>query len=233
MAFLSDALARVKPLPTIAVSSKARELKAAGKDVISLGAGQPHIEHAGNIKRAAIKVIRYAQSEYMNVDGIPQAKVNPSDVTSSGRTVWITSWLNGHGVAWRKVGHHQTQRDGDAQPWRRGCSSGALLVSYPEIVLLAAGRCVFAEAGIEMKFKLEPRDAGAVHHAEDKRVIFSHPWNPTGAAYTRAQRKALADAPMRHPYVRVLSDNMQEHLVDDGSSSCCPRRGSPAFTSAC
>ncbi|MBJ7533990.1 pyridoxal phosphate-dependent aminotransferase [Rhodomicrobium vannielii ATCC 17100] len=225
MAFLSDALARVKPSPTIAVSSKARELKAAGKDVISLGAGEPDFDTPDNIKEAAIKAIRDGKTKYTNVDGIPELKqaicakfkrennldYKPSQVmvAPGGKKVIFNAMV-------------ATLNPGDevvipAPYW----------VSYPDIVLLAGGTCVFAEAGIGTKFKLSPETLEAAITPRTKWVIFNHPSNPTGAAYTRDELKALTDVLLRHPQVWVLSDDMYEHLVYDGFNFTTPAEVEP------
>ncbi|KAI93478.1 aspartate aminotransferase [Rhodomicrobium udaipurense JA643] len=225
MAFLSDALARVKPSPTIAVSSKARELKAAGKDVISLGAGEPDFDTPDNIKEAAIKAIRDGKTKYTNVDGIPELKqaicakfkrennldYKPSQVMAApgGKKVIFNAMV-------------ATLNPGDevvipAPYW----------VSYPDIVLLAGGTCVFAEAGIGTKFKLSPETLEAAITPRTKWVIFNHPSNPTGAAYTRDELKALTDVLLRHPQVWVLSDDMYEHLVYDGFTFTTPAEVEP------
>ncbi len=227
MAFLSDALARVKPSPTIAVSSKARDLKAAGKDVISLGAGEPDFDTPENIKEAAIKAIRDGKTKYTNVDGIPELKeaichkfkrengldYKPAQafVAPGGKKVIYNAMM-------------ATLNPGDevvipAPYW----------VSYPDIVLLAGGTPVFAEAGIETKFKLKPETLEAAITPKTKWLIFNHPSNPTGAAYSRTELKALTDVLMRHPHVWVLTDDMYEHLVYDGFEFTSPAQIEPGL----
>jgi aspartate aminotransferase len=227
MAFLSDALARVKPSPTIAVSSKARDLKAAGKDVISLGAGEPDFDTPENIKEAAIKAIRDGKTKYTNVDGIPELKeaicrkfkrenrldYKPAQafVAPGGKKVIYNAMM-------------ATLNPGDevvipAPYW----------VSYPDIVLLAGGTPVFAEAGIETKFKLKPETLETAITPKTKWLIFNHPSNPTGAAYTRSELKALTDVLMRHPQVWVLTDDMYEHLVYDGFEFTSPAQVEPGL----
>jgi aspartate aminotransferase len=227
MPFLSEALARVKPSPTIAVSSKARDLKAAGRDVISLGAGEPDFDTPDNIKEAAIKAIRDGKTKYTNVDGIPELKeaicrkfkrengldYKPAQafVAPGGKKVIYNAMM-------------ATLNPGDevvipAPYW----------VSYPDIVLLAGGTPVFAEAGIETKFKLKPETLEAAITPKTKWLIFNHPSNPTGAAYTRAELKALTDVLMRHPHVWVLTDDMYEHLVYDGFEFSSPAQVEPGL----
>ncbi len=227
MAFLSDALARVKPSPTLAVTAKARELKAAGKDVISLGAGEPDFDTPDNIKEAAIKAIRDGKTKYTNVEGIPELKdaickkfkrengldYKPSQafVAPGGKKVLFNAMM-------------ATLNPGDevvipAPYW----------VSYPDIVLLAGGQPVYAEAGIESGFKLSPETLEAAITPKTKWLIFNHPSNPTGAAYSRAELKGLTDVLMRHPHVWVLSDDMYEHLVYDGFEFSTPAQVEPGL----
>jgi aspartate aminotransferase len=227
MAFLSDALARVKPSPTLAVTAKARELKAAGKDVISLGAGEPDFDTPDNIKEAAIKAIWDGKTKYTNVDGIPELKeaickkfkrengldYKPSQafVAPGGKKIIFNAMM-------------ATLNPGDevvipAPYW----------VSYPDIVLLGGGQPVYAEAGIETKFKLRPETLEAAITPKTKWLIFNHPSNPTGAAYSRTELKALTDVLMRHPHVWVLSDDMYEHLVYDGFEFSTPAEVEPAL----
>jgi aspartate aminotransferase len=227
MAFLSDALARVKPSATIAVSSKARELKAAGRDVISLGAGEPDFDTPDNIKEAAIRAIWDGKTKYTNVDGIPELKeaicgkfkrengldYKPSQafVAPGGKKIIFNAMM-------------ATLNPGDevvipAPYW----------VSYPDIVLLAGGQPVFAEAGIETKFKLSPETLEAAITPKTKWLIFNHPSNPTGAAYSREELKALTDVLLRHPHVWVLTDDMYEHLVYDGFEFSTPAQVEPGL----
>ncbi len=227
MSFLSNALERVKPSLTIAVSSKARELQAAGKDVISLGAGEPDFDTPDNIKEAAIKAIRDGKTKYTNVEGIPELReaiVNkfkrengldykPSQafVSPGGKKVIFNALM-------------ATLNPGDevvipAPYW----------VSYPDMVLLAGGTPVFASAGIETRFKLKPDALEAAITPKTKWLIFNHPSNPTGAAYTRAELKALTDVLMRHPHVWVLTDDMYEHLVYDDFEFTSPAQVEPGL----
>ncbi len=227
MPFLSEALARVKPSPTIAVSSKARELKAAGRDVISLGAGEPDFDTPENVKEAAIRAIREGKTKYTNVEGIPELReaicakfkrengldYKPSQafVAPGGKKIIYNALM-------------ATLNPGDevvipAPYW----------VSYPDIVLLAGGTPVFAQAGIETKFKLRPEALEAAITPRTKWFIFNHPSNPTGAAYTRDELKALTDVLMRHPHVWVLTDDMYEHLVYDDFRFTTPAQVEPGL----
>ncbi|HMO07577.1 MAG TPA: pyridoxal phosphate-dependent aminotransferase [Paracoccaceae bacterium] len=227
MAFLSDTLARVKPSPTIAVTNKARELAAAGRDVIGLGAGEPDFDTPANIKAAAKAAIDAGRTKYTAVDGIPELKAaicakfarenglsyTPAQVTvgTGGKQTLYNAFV-------------ATLNPGDeviipAPYW----------VSYPDMVALAGGTPVFMPCGIESGFKLTPRQLEAAITPRTKWFIFNSPSNPTGAAYSRAEVKALTDVLLRHPQVWVMSDDMYEHLVFDGFSFATPAQVEPAL----
>ncbi len=213
MAFLADSLARIKPSATIAVTNKARELKAAGRDVIGLGAGEPDFDTPENIKEAAIKAIRDGKTKYTAVDGIPELKAaivekfkrenrieyKPSEISvgTGGKQVLFNALM-------------ATLNPGDevvipAPYW----------VSYPEIVALAGATPVEVPTTIESRYKLEPEALDRAITQKTKWVIFNSPSNPSGAAYTRDELRALADVLLKHPDVWVLTDDMYEHLVYD------------------
>jgi aspartate aminotransferase len=214
LAFLADRLSCIKPSATIAVTDKARALKLAGRDVIGLGAGEPDFDTPDNIKEAAMKAIRDGRaSKYTNVDGIAELKAavvakfkrengldyKPSQISISagGKQVLYNALV-------------ATLDPGDeviipAPYW----------VSYPEMVLLAGGKPVAATATAETGFKLRPEQLEAAITPKTKWLILNSPSNPTGAAYTRAELKALTDVLVKHPHVFVMSDDMYEHLVYD------------------
>jgi len=212
--FLSESLARIKPSPTIAVTQKARDLKAAGRDVIGLGAGEPDFDTPDNIKEAAIAAIRRGETKYTAVEGIPELRAavarkfkreNNLDYTPAqtfvapgGKAIVFNALL-------------ATLNPGDevicvAPYW----------VSYPDIVLLGGGKPVIVEARMEDGFRLTAQALEAAITAKTKWLIFNQPSNPTGACYTRAQLKALTDVLVKHPQVWVLTDDMYEHLVYGG-----------------
>ncbi len=210
---ISDALQRVKPSATIAVSTKANELKAAGEDVIGLGAGEPDFDTPENIKEAAIKAIHDGKTKYTAVDGIPELKDaicakfkrdneleyvrNQIHVSTGGKPVIYNAFL-------------ATLNPGDevviATPY---------WVSYPDMALLCGGEPVFAEARAEDNYKLKPEALEAAITPRTKWFVLNSPSNPSGAAYTADELKALAEVLLRHPQVWVLTDDMYEHLVYD------------------
>jgi aspartate aminotransferase len=228
MAFLADALARIKPSPTIAVTDKARALKAAGRDVIGLGAGEPDFDTPDNIKQAAIKAIEAGKaSKYTAVDGIPELKAaiarkfkrdNGLDYKASQ----IIVGTGGKQVLFNAL--MATLNPGDeviipAPYW----------VSYPDIVLLCGAKPVPVVARMEDGFKMKPEQLERAITPNTKWLIFNSPSNPTGAAYTRAEVKALTDVLMRHPHVWVLSDDMYEHLVYEDFEFFTPAQIEPSL----
>jgi aspartate aminotransferase len=214
MAFLADSLARIKPSATIAVTNKARELKAAGRDVIGLGAGEPDFDTPENIKEAAIRAIREGRTKYTAVDGIPELKAAISAKFKRENHVdyapdEITVGTGGKQVLYNAL--MATLNPGDevivpAPYW----------VSYPEMVALGGGMPVEVATTVASGFKLSPEALERAITPKTKWIIFNSPSNPTGAAYTRAELKALTDVLVRHPHVWVMTDDMYEHLVYDG-----------------
>ncbi|MBC7158025.1 MAG: pyridoxal phosphate-dependent aminotransferase [Rhodobacteraceae bacterium] len=227
MAFLSDMLARVKPSPTIAVTTKARELKAAGRDVIGLGAGEPDFDTPDNIKAAAKAAIDAGHTKYTAVDGIPELKAAICDKFARDNGLAYTPSQVTVGTGGKQVLYNAlvaTLNPGDevivpAPYW----------VSYPDMVLLAGGTPVVVEAGIETGFRMTPEALEAAITPRTKWLIFNSPSNPTGAGYTRDQLKALTDVLLRHPQVWVMSDDMYEHLVFDDFAFCTPAQVEPAL----
>ena len=227
MAFLSDTLARVKPSPTIAVTNKARELQAAGKDVIGLGAGEPDFDTPQNIKDAAKRAIDAGRTKYTAVDGIPELKAAICEKFRRENGLSYTPAQVTVGTGGKQILYNAlvaTLNPGDeviipAPYW----------VSYPDMVLLAGGTPVAVPAGIETQFKLSPEALEAAITPRTKWMIFNSPSNPTGAGYTRAELKALTDVLMRHPHVWVMSDDMYEHLVFDDFEFCTPAQVEPGL----
>jgi len=212
--FLAESLGRIQPSPTIAATQKARELKAAGRDIIGLAAGEPDHDTPDNIKEAAIAAIRRGETKYTNVEGIAELRaaivkkfkrennldytVAQTFVSPGGKAIIFNALL-------------ATLNPGDevicvAPYW----------VSYPDIVLLGGGTPVIVEAKLEDGFRLTPAALEAAITPKTKWLIFNQPSNPTGACYTPAQLKALTDVLLKHPQVWILTDDMYEHLVYGG-----------------
>ncbi len=211
MGFLSDALSRIKPSATIVITQKARDLKAQGRDVISLSVGEPDFDTPDNVKEAAIAAIRRGETKYPPVSGIVPLReaiarkfkrengldYKPSQtiVGTGGKQVIYNAML-------------ATLNPGDeviipAPYW----------VSYPEMVGLCGGTPVVVSTDMEHNFKLQPEPLERAITPKTKWIILNSPSNPTGGAYTRAELKAITDVLMRHPHVWVLTDDMYEHLT--------------------
>ncbi len=209
----SAALNRIKPSPTLAITTRVQELKKAGVDVIGLGAGEPDFDTPEFIKEAGIKAIRDGKTKYTNVDGTPELKeavqlkfkrdnaldyeLNQITVNAGGKHTLFNAMV-------------ATLDPGDevivpAPYW----------VSYPDVVLFAGGTPVFAAAGADQNYKLRPEQLEAVITPKTKWLILNSPSNPTGAAYSEAELKALGEVLERHPQVWIFADDMYEHIVFD------------------
>ncbi|CAK0761446.1 Aspartate/prephenate aminotransferase [Azospirillaceae bacterium] len=225
MSILAARLGRIKPSPTIAVTQKARDLQAAGRDVIGLGAGEPDFDTPDTIKAAAIEAINKGDTKYTAVDGTPALKkaivgkfkrengleYAPDQITvgSGGKQVLYNALV-------------ATLSPGDeviipAPYW----------VSYPDMVELAEGTPVIVPCPAEKGFKLQPADLERAITAKTKWIILNSPNNPTGAAYSRDEMKALTDVLIRHPQVWVMTDDIYEHLIYDGFVFATPAQVAP------
>jgi aspartate aminotransferase len=211
MAFLSDALGRIKPSPTIAITARAMELKAAGRDIISLSAGEPDFDTPAHIREAAKAAIDRGETRYTAPAGIPElrraitakfTRENRLDyapeqviVSTGGKQVLFNALL-------------ATVNPGDevivpAPYW----------VSYPDMVALAGGIPVVITGRLEQNFKITPEALDAAVTPRTKWLIFNSPSNPSGAGYARAELKALTDVLLAHPHVWVMTDDMYEHIA--------------------
>ena len=214
MSIISDSLKRIKPSPTIAVTQKARELRAAGKDIIGLGAGEPDFDTPDNIKEAAIKAIKDGDTKYTAVDGtqtLKQAIVDKfkRENNLNYSTDQITVGAGGKHVIYNLM--MATLNKGDeviipAPYW----------VSYPDIVLLSGATPIIVECSEEQGFKLTAKDLEAKITNNTKWVILNSPSNPTGACYSEQEIKNLAHVLKRKPHVNVLSDDIYEHIIYEG-----------------
>ncbi len=208
---VSEALKRVKPSATMAMSAKARALKAAGRDCIALSQGEPDFDTPENIKEAAIRAMREGKTKYTDVDGIPElkdaivakfkrengleytrAQIN---VSPGGKPVIFNAWM-------------ATINPGDeviipAPYW----------VSYPDMAIMCGGTPVFIDTSIESGFKIQPEALAKAITPHTKWLLLNSPSNPSGAAYTRAELKALAAVLIDYPHVLVITDDMYEHLT--------------------
>lgn len=214
MSLLAERLSRIKPSPTIAVTTKARELKAAGRDVIGLGAGEPDFDTPENVKRAAIAAIERGDTKYTAVDGTPELKQAIAakfkrDNGLSYAPEQITVGTGGKQVLYNAL--MATLDPGDEV-----IIPAPFWVSYPDMALLAEGEPVVVPCSQNAGFKLQAEDLEQAITGKTKWLILNSPSNPTGAAYTADELKALAEVLLRHPQVYVMTDDMYEKLIYDG-----------------
>ena len=214
MSIISNNLKRIKPSPTIAVTQKARELKASGKDIIGLGAGEPDFDTPDNIKQAAIKAIKDGDTKYTAVDGTPVLKnaivkkfkrennleyqINQITVGAGGKHVIYNAMM-------------ATLNEGDevivpAPYW----------VSYPDMVLLAGGNPVILECNEKQGFKINPSKLEKSITKKTKWIILNSPSNPTGACYSEKDIREIAEVLEKYPHVYILSDDIYEHVTYEG-----------------
>ncbi|KQW28951.1 aspartate aminotransferase [Rhizobium sp. Root274] len=227
MAFLADALSRIKPSATIAVTQMARELKAQGKDVISLSVGEPDFDTPQNIKDAAVAAIARGETKYTPVAGIPELRKAIADkfkrengldykpeqviVGTGGKQILFNAFM-------------ATINPGDEV-----VIPAPFWVSYPEMIALCGGTPVFVETTIENNFKLTAEQLDKAITPKTKWFMFNSPSNPSGAAYSKDELKALTDVLMKHPHVWVLTDDMYEHLVFGDFVYYTPAQVEPAL----
>jgi aspartate aminotransferase len=227
MGFISDALNRIQPSATIAITTKALTLQAEGKNVIGLAAGEPDFDTPENIKDAAIAAIKKGKTKYTAVDGIPELKKAIVDKfkRENGleyKTSQVSVGTGGKQVLFNAL--MATVNAGDevivpAPYW----------VSYPDIVMLAGGKPVILQGDPAKGFKLQAAALEKAITPKTKWLILNSPSNPTGAAYSHAEMKALTDVLMKHPHVWILSDDMYEHLVYDDFKFVTPAQIEPTL----
>ncbi|MFP4127228.1 MAG: pyridoxal phosphate-dependent aminotransferase, partial [Alphaproteobacteria bacterium] len=223
----AERLARIKPSPTIAVTNLARELKAQGRDVIGLGAGEPDFDTPDHIKEAAIAAIRAGDTKYTAVDGTPALKDAICRKFERENGLSYTPAQITVGTGGKQVLYNALMATLD--PGDEVVIPAPYWVSYPDMVLLAGGEPVFVTCPEQTGFKLRAEDLDAAITPKTKWVILNSPNNPTGAAYTRAELAAICAVLERHPHVAVLSDDMYEHLVYDDFTFTTPAQVAPAL----
>ncbi len=227
MPSLSAAIQRIQPSATIAVSNRAAELKAAGRDVIGLGAGEPDFDTPDHVKDAAIAAIRAGKTKYTAVDGTPELKA-----------AIAAKFRRDNGLAYDasqitvNVGGKQTIFNAmlaTVGPGDEVIIPAPYWVSYPDIVAFTGATPVIVPCPLAQGFKLEPAQLQAAITPQTRWLILNSPSNPTGAAYTADELKALADVLLRHPHVMVLTDDMYEHIVFDGFAFATIAQVEPAL----
>ena len=222
----SAALDRISPSPTLAITTRVGELKRAGVDVIGLGAGEPDFDTPDFVKDAAIKAIRDGKTKYTNVDGTPELK--SAIVEKFARDNYLVYGMNQVSV---NVGGKHTLFNAIVATVDAGDEvviPAPYWVSYPDVVQFAGGVPVIVQCGPEVGYKLSPEALDAAITPRTKWVIINSPSNPTGAAYTQGELKALGAVLDRHPHVWVFADDMYEHIVYDGfkfvtMADACPQ----------
>ncbi|MDC1090210.1 pyridoxal phosphate-dependent aminotransferase [Emcibacteraceae bacterium] len=227
MAFISDTLGRIKPSPTIAVGAKAAELKAAGRDIIALGAGEPDFDTIDYVKEAAIKAINDGQTKYTIVDGTPELK-----------DAIIEKFKRDNGLDYKREnisvnsgGKHTIYNAFMAtlNPGDEVIIPAPYWVSYPDMVMLAGGTPVIIEAGIDNNFKITADQLDAAITDKTKWVMVNSPSNPTGAAYSASEMKNLTDVLVKYPRVWVFADDIYEHIVYDDFEFITPVMVEPSL----
>src|SRR5258706_930964 len=214
MALLKESLRRIKPTATTAVTDKPPAVKAAGRDVIGLGAGEPDFDPPENVKRAAIKAIEGGKAaKYTAVDGIPELKaaIARKFKRENGLDYRLSQIIVGTGG--KQVLYNAFVATLD--PGDEVIIPAPYWVSYPDMVMLAHGEPVSVPTTLESGFKMTPEALERAITPKTKWVLLNSPSNPTGSAYTRAELKKLTDVLVRHPQVYVMTDDMYEHLVYD------------------
>ncbi|CDZ46853.1 pyridoxal phosphate-dependent aminotransferase [Neorhizobium galegae] len=211
MAFLADALSRVKPSATIAVSQKARDLKAKGRDVIGLGAGEPDFDTPENIKKAAIDAINRGETKYPPVSGIPQLREAIARKFKRENNLDYTPAQTIVGTGGKQILFNAFMAT--LNPGDEVIITAPYWVSYPEMVAICGGSSVIIKASQENNFKVTAADLEKAITPKTKWFLFNSPSNPSGAAYSHDELKALTDVLVKHEHVWVLTDDMYEHLT--------------------
>jgi len=227
MAFLADVLSRVKPSATIAITQKARELKNSGKDIISLSVGEPDFDTPDNVKEAAIAAIRRGETKYPPVSGIQPLReaVAAKFKRENGLDYKASQTIVGTG------GKHVIYNAllATLNPGDEVIIPAPYWVSYPEMAALNSGTPVFVDTTLENNFKLQAEDLERAITPRSKWIILNSPSNPSGAAYSWNEMKALTDVLMRHPHVWVLTDDMYEHLTYGDFTFVTPAQVEPGL----
>lgn len=224
---LSATLSRVKPSPTIAVTTKAAEMRRAGHDVIGLGAGEPDFDTPENIRAAGIRAIEEGKTRYTPPDGIPELKEAICAKFKRDNGLDYVPAQVSVGTGGKQILYNALMAT--LNPGDEVIIPAPYWVSYPDMVLLAGGEPVVVPAGIETGFKLSAEALEAAITPRTRWFIFNSPSNPTGAGYTWDELKALTDVLMRHPHVWVMTDDMYEHLAYDDFKFCTPAQVEPGL----
>ena len=227
MSFIAERLSRIKPSPTIAVTQKARDLKAEGRDVIGLGAGEPDFDTPAHIIEAAKAAMDRGETRYTAVAGTPELRQAICDKFKRENGLDYTPDQITVGCGGKQIIFNAFMATLDAGD--EVIIPAPYWVSYPDIALLAEGKPVVVPCPVEGGFRMRPEDLERAITPKTKWLILNSPSNPSGAAYTEAETKALTDVLMKHPHVWVLTDDIYEHIVYDGFTFVTPAQVEPGL----
>jgi len=227
MSLVAQRLSRIKPSPTNVLTGKVAELKAAGRDIIGLGAGEPDFDTPDNIKEAAKRAIDAGETKYTPIPGTLALRQAICDKLKRDNSLDYAPEQVIVSCGGKQVIYNAFMATLD--PGDEVIIPAPYWVSYPDMVLLAEGTPVFVE-GVEANgFKITPQDLDAAITPKTKWVLLNSPSNPTGAAYSRAELQGLCDVLMRHPHVWVMTDDMYEHVIYDGFEFTTPAEIEPGL----
>ncbi|MTH58093.1 pyridoxal phosphate-dependent aminotransferase [Paracoccus litorisediminis] len=227
MSLLSQTLARVKPSPTIAITGRARELAAEGRDIISLSAGEPDFDTPEHIREAGKAAIDQGHTRYTAVDGIPELKRAICDKFRRENGLDYTPAQITVGTGGKQILYNALMAT--LNPGDEVIIPAPYWVSYPDMVLLAGGTPVVIEGAMENGYRITPEQLEAAITPKTKWLILNSPSNPTGAGYAETHMRGLTDVLMRHPHVWVLTDDIYEHLVFDDFKFVTPAQVEPGL----
>ncbi len=225
MSFLSQTLARVKPSPTIAMTGRAQQLAAEGKDIITLSAGEPDFDTPEHIREAAKAAIDAGHTRYTAVDGMPALKRAICEKFSRENGLDYSQAQVSVGTGGKQILYNALMAT--LNPGDEVIIPAPYWVSYPDMVLLAGGTPVIVPAGMEAGYRITPEQLEAAITPRTKWLILNSPSNPSGAGYGADHMRALTDVLMRHPHVWVLADDIYEHLVFDDFRFVTPAQVEP------
>ncbi len=227
MSFLSQTLARVKPSPTIAITGRAQQLAAEGRDIITLSAGEPDFDTPEHIRAAAKAAIDAGHTRYTAGDGMPALKRAICDQVARENGLDYTPAEVSVGTGGKQILYNALMAT--LNPGDEVIIPAPYWVSYPDMVLLAGGTPVIVPAGMDAGYRITPEQLEAAITPRTKWLILNSPSNPSGAGYGQAHMRALTDVLMRHPHVWVLADDIYEHLVFDDFRFVTPAQVEPGL----
>lgn len=225
MSIVASRLSRIKPSPTLAITNKAAELKAAGRDIISLSVGEPDFDTPDYIKDAANAAIKANKTRYTAVDGTPELKDAIVRKFKRENNLTYTRDQVTVGTGGKQVLFNALMAS--VNPGDEVIIPAPYWVSYPDMTIIAEGTPVFVDCPQEKAFKLQPADLEKAITKKTKWLILNSPSNPTGGAYTRAEMKALTDVLLKHPHIFIMTDDMYEHITYDDFQFCTPAEVEP------